>query len=46
MPDRECQTEGAALEKERCPNVLVLIRGMRCVLDSEEERSCLDGQHA
>ena len=31
-------------ENERCPNVLVFMCGMRRVLESEEERSCLDGE--
>ena len=41
---REFQTEGAAWENERCPNVLVFMYGMRRVLESDEERSCLDGE--
>ena len=42
--ETELQTEGAAWENERCPNVLVFMCGMRRVLGSEEERSCLDGE--
>ena len=38
---REFQTEGAAWENERCPNVLVFMCGMRRVLESKEERSFL-----
>ena len=38
--NREFQTEGAAWQNERCPNVFV----SRRVLVSEEERSCLDGK--
>ena len=37
---REFQTEGAAQEKERCPNVLVLTCEIHRVLGSEEEQSC------
>ena len=33
---REFQTEGAAGENERCPNVLVFVCGMRRVLESDE----------
>ena len=44
--DRELQTEGAVQQKERCPHVLLWTCGMRRVLESEEERSCLDGVHA
>ena len=36
---REFQAEGAAYENERFPNVLVLTRGIRRVLESERERS-------
>ena len=32
-------------ENERFPNVLVLMREIRRVLESEEERSCLDGEY-
>ena len=35
---REFQTEGAAWENERCPNVLVFMCGLRRVLESDEER--------
>ena len=41
---REFRTEGTAQENERCPNVLVFMCGMRRVLESEEERSCLGGE--
>ena len=42
---REFQAEGTAYENERFPNVFVLKRGIRRVLESEEERSCLDGEY-
>ena len=42
---REFQAEGAAYENERFPNVFVLTCGIRKVLESEEERSCLDGEY-
>ena len=42
---RTFQAEGAAYEKERFPNAFVLTRGIRRVLESEEERSCLDGEY-
>ena len=32
------------MENERCSNVLVFMCGMRRVLESEEEQSCLDGE--
>ena len=41
---RVLQTEGLVQENEQCPNDLVFMRGMRRVLESEEERSCLDGE--
>ena len=37
-------TEGAAWENERCPTAFVFMCGMQRVLESEEERSCLDGE--
>ena len=34
---------GPVKEKARCPKVFVFVKGMRKVLMSEMERSCLDG---
>ena len=39
IPDRR-----SGVENERCPNVLLFMCGMRRVLESEEEQSCLDGE--
>ena len=41
---REFQTEGAAWENDRCPNVLVFMYGMLRVLESDEKGSCLNGE--
>ena len=42
---RGFQTEGASQEKERRANVSLFTYVMHKVLDSEEERSCLDGDY-
>ena len=34
---------GPVKEKARCPKVFVFVKGMRKVLVSEMEQSCLDG---
>ena len=39
IPDRR-----SGMEKRAMSNVLVFMRGMHRVLDSEEERSSLDGE--
>ena len=43
---RKFQTEGTAQEKERRPNVVVIICAMRRVLEFEEMLSCLDAEYA
>ena len=43
---RDFQTDGKALGKDRCPNVLVLIMcGTLRALESEEERSLVETRH-
>ena len=41
----EFQTEGIAQEKDLRPNILVSAWGMRRVLESAEERICVDGEY-
>ena len=42
---REFQAEEAAYENERFLNVFALTCKIRRVFESEEERSCLDGEY-